>query len=221
MMRRVHVPPFIWLACVGIIALFWGGQAVTAAPLWQGSSANLPAPLYYIETFSGQIVRLDTDGTSRRTITHETEPVTAFDISPDGSKLAYVSGNRLIESDSNGLNPVVKFAGPALNTLDSLDLINDRVDVPVYSPDGARIAFAYNGVNLIASGTDTGPDAVSMVLPSDPFPEAADFTGSELIRFFRPRAWGPDGVHLIVDVSYYPEGLASPFLRPIRLFWWI
>ncbi len=217
MRRNVVWAPIAGLALAIVIALLGGGKFALAAPPAQDAAAiSLPAPLYYIDQYSQQVTRLEMDGVTRRTITRETEPVTAFAVSPDGSKLAYVSGNRLIEADANGLNPVLKFAGPATATLDSLDLINDRVGAPVYSPDGARIAFAFNGVSVVASGPDAGPEAVNSVLPSDPFPAEGDFDGSQLIRFFRPHTWGPDGVHLVVDVSFYPEGVGLAILDPER-----
>ncbi len=218
MRRRVAFAPSIWLALAAVIALLWSSHAANAAPLLQETGApapaagSLPAPLYYIDGYSDQIVRLETDGLTRRTVTYETDPVTAFDVSPDGSKLAYVSGNRLIEADANGSNPVLKFAGPALNTLDPTDFTNDRVYAPVYSPDGERVAFGFNGVNLVASGPDAGPESVNTVLPSDPFPTT--FPRDEVIRFFTPRAWGPDGVHLVVDFGYYPEGGGQAILAP-------
>ena len=153
------------------------------------------------------------DGLTRRTVTHEVNPITVFDVAPDGSKLAYVSGNQLIETDANGLNPVLKFAGPALNTLDPTDFENDRLDTLVYSPDGARIAFGFNGVNVVPSGPDAGPESVDTVLTSDPFPAPGEAAGGQR-RFFRPRAWGPDGVHLVVDFSYFPEGGGQAILAP-------
>lgn len=221
MPRRVILAPLCWLALAA--ALLLGSRPAHAAPPAQepatdaaASSApaaiSLPAPLYYVDGYSGQVVRLDVDGTSRRTVTRETGPVTALDVSPDGSKLAYVSGNRLIEADANGLNPVVKFAGPAPGSSDSARPRLDRVDVPVYSPDGARIAFAFNGVNVIPSGPDAGPESVDSVLPNDPFP-VEPLNRRELIRTFSPRSWGPDGVHLIVDVGYY-EGSGLAILAP-------
>ncbi len=63
---------------------------------------NLPAPVYLLDAPSGQIVRVANDGVTRRTVTHELAPVTSFDVSPDGSKLAYVAGNKLIEAQADG-----------------------------------------------------------------------------------------------------------------------
>ena len=85
-----------------------------AAPAHAQTPVNLPAPVYLLDAASGQIVRVADDGVTQRTVTHELAPVTAFDVAPDGSKLAYVAGNQLIEAGADGLNRVVKLGGGAL-----------------------------------------------------------------------------------------------------------
>ena len=84
MKRRVAFAPSIWLV-LAAIALLWGSHSATAASSLQeaepaaSAAGSLPAPLYYIDLPSGQIVRLDVDGLTRRTVTHEVNPITVFE----------------------------------------------------------------------------------------------------------------------------------------------
>jgi Tol biopolymer transport system component len=186
---------------------------ISATPAHAQTPVSLPAPFYFIDGYSNQVVRLAADGVTRRTVTRETSPVTALAVAPYGGKLAYVAGNRLIETDASGLNRVVKLeGGPAVSAGEAGS--TNQISAPVYSPDGARIAFARGGINLIASGPDAnGEDAVTLVLPDDPYPTDGAVS-AEPVRFFRPNSWSPDGVHLLVDFSYFPEGGGMAILAP-------
>ena len=55
-----------------------------------------PPPFYYIGATS-QILRLESDGVTIRQITNEMSSVEQFDVAQDGSRIVYVSDNRLIE----------------------------------------------------------------------------------------------------------------------------
>lgn len=166
----------------------------------------LPAPLYYLS--EGQIMRLDADGLTLTQITTEAEPVTDFDVSPDGHRLAYVSGNDLIETDDGGGNRVVKIRGERYAEDDPAARITQVISHPRFSPDGSRLAFGLNGVNLMPAGEATGDYQVLQA--SDPYPDPANVPDEGPIRFFWPRAWSPDGSRLLLEFAYWPEagGLA-------------
>ena len=212
---QVRVFAFVLGATLGLLA----GVGL-ARPAHAQAPINLPAPVYLLDAPSGQIVRVADDGVTRRTVTHELSPVTAFDVAPDGSKLAYVAGNRLIEAQADGSNRVVKLDGGALNT-GGAQVAGERIDAPLYSPDGSRIAFGRGGINLIASGPDAvGTDAVTLALPNDLLPAGTDRASADsapdraAARIYRPNSWSPDGVHLLVDYTYYPEGGGLAILAP-------
>jgi Tol biopolymer transport system component len=184
-------------------------------PALAQTPVTLPAPVYLIDGASGQIVRVAADGVTRRTVTHELAPVTAFDVSPDGSLLAYVTGNQLVEAGADGLNRVVKLEGGA-----------GSIDAPVYSPDGARIAFALGGINLIAAGPEAvGEEAVTLVLADDPLPpgaangSAGDAPDAAAARIFRPNSWSPDGVHLLVTTRTLSRAAGWPSWRRTQTYW--
>lgn len=166
----------------------------------------LPAPLFYLA--DGQIMRLDADGQTMTQITNEAEPVIDFDVSPAGSRLAYVSGNDLIEADADGGGRVVKVQGEAYDEGDAAARVTTRISHPRFSPDGSRLAFGLNGVNLMPAGEAAGNYQVLQA--SDPYPEPDNLPDEEPIRFFWPLAWSPDGNRLLLAFAYWPEagGLA-------------
>lgn len=174
---------------------------------------SLPAPIYYLDGTTDQIVRLEADGTTRRAVTHEIQPITAFDVSPDGARLVYVVGNNLVETDAAGLQRTVKVTGQPYDPTDAAAAIAQRIDSPVYSPDGSRIAFGLNGVNVIASGFDAGVQP-QLLLASSAYPAEGGAPGSNPPRFYTPREWSPDGARLVVQIACYPEAGGLALLDP-------
>lgn len=166
----------------------------------------LPAPLYYLG--DGQIMRLGVDGQTVTQITSEAEPVTDFDVSPGGERLAYVSGNNLIEADADSGNRIIKVMGGAYDEEDPAARITQVISHPRFSPDGRRLAFGLDGANLMPAGEATGDYQVLQA--SSPYPDPADLPEDEPIRFFWPLAWSPEGSRLLLEFAYWPEagGLA-------------
>jgi dipeptidyl aminopeptidase/acylaminoacyl peptidase len=177
--------------------------------------ALLPAPLYFIgedgQGQGGQIMRLEADGRTLRQLTDVPGGILDFDVSPVDSRLVYVSGNKLIQSDPQGENAIVKVDAGQI-TIDPTRApaaqvrATQTIDRPRFSPDGGQIAFGLNGVNLILAGEATD---YKMVLPSDPYPDRTDPTSGRTdgpIRFFWPKSWSPDGRQLLVEFGTFPEG---------------
>jgi hypothetical protein len=110
----------------------------------------LPASLYFIDSTSGQIRRIELDGATQSQVTHESEPVLDFDVSPVDGRLVYVSGNDLIEADALGdkrrvlvEGPVVPLANRDYNLLRYGPI--QTVAAPRFSPNGQQIAFGLGG----------------------------------------------------------------------------
>jgi tetratricopeptide (TPR) repeat protein len=167
--------------------------------------AVLPASLYFLNT-NNQIMRLAADGLTLTQITNEAEDVTDFDVSPEIGRIVYVSGNNLIETDLNGDNRILKVLGEPLNPDIPDDFITIRISSPRYSPEGSRISFGLNGLNIIPSGPETDYE---VVVPSDPYPDFNNNPGpseGNPIRFFTSGEWSPDGTKLAVSFTYFPEG---------------
>ena len=174
------------------------GQA--ASPLAQPLTDTqvLPDAVYFLNE-RDQVARLEADGQQVTIVTQEEEPVIAFDVAPDGSRLAYISGNNLIEIeyDMVAMTRRVKVQGAAYDPADMQQTMTQSLNSVMYTPDGKYITFGRNGINWIAGGAS---DAAGMLLPNDPYP-APNQPGPT--RFVWPAAWSPDGQHLLFRYAYY------------------
>lgn len=174
----------------------------TASPIAEASGL-LPAPLYYLAVPDNaadqpaQLWRLEADGATITRISDEAAGVQFFDLSPVDNSLAYVSGLDLIRTDALGANRTVLYTmreGQAGVHPD----VPAALIFPRWSPDGTRIAFGLNGINLIAAAGGSAPE---VIMPSTYEPNNYEGT-----RFYMPHSWSPDGSRLLVSYAYYPEG---------------
>ncbi len=173
-------------------------QTPGAAPT---PAAVLPAPLYYLAPGSSatqQIWRIEIDGATRTQITQEAADITDFDISPSNGALAYVSNNVLITTDRLGQNRSVMVEGPPLAPQRNESYYTAEITKPRWSPDGSRLAYGMNGINLIdaASGTSTP------LRPNDPIPGPNDPI-TQTANLYWPYSWSPDGSHMLIEMGYY------------------
>lgn len=172
--------------------------AATAMPA--PADAVLPAPLYVLDT--GQIVRIERDGVTRRQITNEAPPapdalaIVQFDASPvDGTLVYIVQGVGalpvLVRTDADGGNRTV--------LLDTLP-----VAAPLLSPDGATIALRVFE-DYERPGTNTPGLYLMPVAGGEPRLLLADEPVTDLTvergdgRGFEAVAWSPDGTKLLVN----------------------
>jgi hypothetical protein len=174
--------------------------ALTPTPAPPITSTVLPAPLYYLAP-SGttqQIWRIETDGTTRTQISQEAAGVNDFDVSTRDGSLAYVSGNALIKTDGLGNNPSVLVQGPQLAPERDESYYATEVTKPRWSPDGSRIAYGMNGINLIDA---TGGTPIA-VRPNDPIPGPTDPI-TQAATLYWPYNWSPDGARMLIEIGYY------------------
>ena len=175
-------------------------HTVTLSP---GTDFELPAPVYFLR--DGQVWRLARDGKTQQQITREAEAVESFDVSPVGGALVYVTNNTLIHTDALGENRQVLLPGPALPLVgDELAALNDRdyitgkIATPMWSPDGERIAYIQNGLNLMTVSSGE----VQTVHPNGFIPEQGEATDRLVIASVI--SWSPNGQHLLVVFYSYP-----------------
>jgi Tol biopolymer transport system component len=133
--------------------------------------------------------------------------VTDFDVSAADSSLAYVSGNALITTDGLGHNRSVLVQGLPLASERDESYYTTEVTKPRWSPDGSRIAYGMNGINLIdaTGGTPTA------LLPNDPIPGPNDPI-TQTANLYWPYNWSPDGARMLIEIGYYrSEGSLGVF----------
>ncbi len=173
------------------------GQPATAGPTPPGV---LPAPLYFIRD-DGQVWRFEVDGVTLTKITSEPEPVEYLGISPTDGRLAYVTSNDLILTDSLGGNRSVLVSMPDVADGDYERQINASLSLPVWSPDGQKLAYGLGGINIHDFTTGTS----SLVLASSPYPDLEADLPEGPIRFFFPTVFSSDGARLLLDYGLFPE----------------
>lgn len=170
----------------------------TAMPA--SANAILPAPLYILDT--GQIVRIERDGETRRQITNEAPPapdalaIVQFDASPvDGTLVYIVQGVGappvLVRTDADGGNRTV--------LLDTLP-----VSAPRISPDGTTIAMHifedFERPGKHTPGLYLMPVAGGeprLILANEPVTDLTVERGDG--RGFEAVSWSPDGTKLLVN----------------------
>jgi Tol biopolymer transport system component len=144
----------------------------------------LTSALYFLSMRSGstQLWRLETDGRTATQITDEPSLVTAYDVSPADGALAYVSNHQLLLADRGGSGRRVIANFGAANG-----------GSPVWSADGTRLAYAFNGIHVYEP--DTGNDRLLIAN------RTGDSPGSIAVYF--PEAWSPDGTKILALIGYY------------------
>lgn len=113
----------------------------------------------------------------------------ALDLSPDGSKLVYVTNDgSLTVARADGIGSTV-FPGGRLSELGAYG------NYPAWSPDGGTIAFTSDGIQVIyANGS--GRRRLTTHGLGDPY-------GSPLDSAKQP-AWSPDGARIVFSAEAYP-----------------
>lgn len=182
--------------------------------LTQNIDTKLPAPLYYLR--EGQIWRMSKDCQLQTQITHETADIKWFDVSPVQSTLVYISNNSLILSDPDGESRNVLLKGQDLPSIDNLlqamndrRLIEMRIASPVWSPDGQRIAYIHNGLNVI----DVATRSIVREHPNETISESGSPANRLVITSLL--SWSPDARHLAVMTYRYP--LTSRYQQHLSL----
>ncbi|RME83360.1 MAG: hypothetical protein D6775_08325, partial [Caldilineae bacterium] len=145
----------------------------------------LPAPLYIFGP-DAQIVRLEADGRHSSQITRAEEPITDFDVSQQTGNVVYVAGDKIYLTDAFGKEVRLLFDG-ARSQPTLLD--KPQVRAVRFSPRGGRIAFAYDGVQVL----DIATGAVEQVQPND------GLRGYS----YQPLSWAPRGDRLLLYQSFF------------------
>ena len=141
--------------------------------------------------FGGFIPALAQDG-SLSMLTSEAAPITAFDVSPTDGQLAYVSSNSLHLTSPNGGSRVTLLTGQELPGIDDPSYWSVLISTPLWSPDGAQLAFAQDGIQVIRPLTGEIKPLVSNVYVPEKPTQAL---------IYAPLSWSPEGSRLAVSMT--------------------
>jgi hypothetical protein len=178
-----------------------------------GFPSLLPHALFY-EAKDGaghsQIHRLAPDGITTTQLTSEPVDVGPFDVSPVDGRIAYIANNQLILLNADGSGRTILVDGGPLDT--DISHLTSSVGMPRFSPDGSRLAYGLNGLNLydFSSGTTTNV-LTNQVDSSGGFPV--------LNEGYSPKEFSPDGSKLLVEVSFYEAGTLGIYDLPSGAFY--
>lgn len=172
-------------------------------------ASPIPQAVYYLRgrDASSQVWRLDLDGGGAEQITEEESGAEQFSVSPADGTLAILSDNQLFLVDPEGgerrLIADARHVYPNSEDYAFRGLISD----PVFSPDGAMLAYAFDGVHLyeLASGED------QHVLTN-----LGNLLGETFVftkETYAPGSWSPDGSKLLIIMGYF-EGSTLAVMDP-------
>jgi len=151
----------------------------------------LPVPVYFLrgEPSNRQIWRMEINGTLTR-ITEENEPIRGFDVSQRDGTIAYLIGNRVVLADQDGnFLRTILFGDPDPGNDDNWARTKRITDL-LWSPDGGRLAYGQNGVNVFILSTGQIIPLIRNEVPA-----------SGQIRLYLPKLWTKDGTRLITRIA--------------------
>ncbi len=164
----------------------------TPLPPTSTPDPSLPVPVYFLrgDAASAQIWRLETDGRSLTRITTGSDPVTGFDVHPRDGRLAYVTNNRLVLADPDGaIIQTLVVGDPDPGNNDNWSR-TERISDPRWAPDGGRLAYGQNGINIYVLATGQ-----SIPLVRNEVPQAGQ------IRLYLPKLWTRDSTRVIARIA--------------------
>lgn len=142
----------------------------------------LPHSLYYVAAAGvngSQLFRMERDGKTVMQLTNELAMVYDYDVSSRDGSVVYVANNQLILINADGSNRRVLVDG---GTVAPNNPVETNLHDPVFSPDGGKIAYAYQGVNLF----DLSTGLSSLILQD---------------VNYRPQTFSPDGTKILMTVN--------------------
>jgi hypothetical protein len=190
------------IIAIGLLGLF----LVNAHPGYLQDSDVLPAPLYFLDSPTDEIWRMETDGATVTQITDEDAPVIQFDVSPENGALVFISDNDLIRANAAGDERTMlvdgeNVAASAEEGEEYIQQVREQIRAVVWSPDGSQIAFAQGGIQVISSDGGEPELVLPNAIPDEEDPEIAFLSSVSYI----PEAWSPDGTQLLINVLLPPE----------------
>jgi Tol biopolymer transport system component len=159
----------------------------------------LPSAVYYLRGRDGQaqVWRLAADGVTKHQVTNEEAGVQEFAVSPADGSLAIITANQLFLVSVESQDRILIADGSIVDPNIEDYVFHGFVSDPVFSPDGAILAYSFNGLHLydLAAGED------KHVLTN-----LGNLLGEHFVfskEVYVPGPWSPDGSKLLIIMSYY------------------
>ena len=165
----------------------------------------LPASIYFIHKGNGQLMRLERDGFTLNQITQLGNPISDYDLSADGTLLAYISDQSLVLKNLVTGEMTVKVARPNTPLGVKLEQKYEIVRSPQFADDNISLLYAQNGLRTVPTSGDGAVNILykdSLIPNGDPNATVA----SQPLRLFNGGSWSPDFQHIVANFNYYPEG---------------
>jgi Tol biopolymer transport system component len=164
-----------------------------------GNAELLPSAVYYLRgrEAEAQVWRQTADDVTAQQITNEQAGVQEYSVSTADGSLAIIVDNQLFLVGAEGADRLLIADGSAVDPNVEDYAFRGFVSDPVFSPDGAMLAYALDGLHLydIATGED---DHVLTNL--------GNLLGESFVfskEAYSPGPWSPDGSKLLIIMGYY------------------
>jgi len=148
-----------------------------------------------------QVFRLGTDGETITQLTFEPSAVGSYDVSMADGSIVYVANNQLllINADGSGRRMLVD-GGP----VDPNNQFTTSLSSPVFSPNGATIAYSNKGLVLYVVSTGVSNTVLEQI-------ETDPTTGVPVIReMYILQKYSPDGTRILLTAAIpNSDGISS------------
>lgn len=191
------------ILCISFILCGWlHKQSFAQSTVIQAQSrfvpTLLPAPLYFIDATTHQIIRLEVDGATNSAITDEPTAIISFDISQATGQIVYATEQMLVAVDGAGNGRRILYRSPE----PPFDRTDKQLQRVLISPDGRQVAFAASGIHLLSLN---GSAQSTLLLPNDAYTGTAEMP-DVFHYYYLPKQWSPDGKRMLVTAINYFEG---------------
>jgi hypothetical protein len=163
-------------------------------------SVLLPHGLYFLsdnQAGTTQVWRLAPDGKNLIQVTQEEAPIRSYDVSSENPGLAYLADNRLYIAGIDGKNSKLLLDGGQESNPGPAFLFQKRINAPLWSPNGQKLAFGHGGINIAQVSTGFSVN----LLPNDADFSTRDSRSPHAQAIFIPYAWSPDESRLLFEIS--------------------
>jgi len=187
-----------------VAATFQALTSVTSDVETPVPAGLLPHAMYFLNNDGAgiaQVFRLGTDGETVTQLTFEPLAVGSYDVSMADGSIVYVANNQLLLINADGSDRRMLVDG---GPVDPNNPFITSLSSPVFSPNGATIAYSNKGLVLYAVSTGVSNTVLEQI-------ETDPATGVPMIReMYIPQKYSPDGTKILLTAAIpNSDGISS------------